>query len=108
MPDCLKDSKIVQDYGSDISKIEAILDEDVDVSELKEIKKASSLIEVSNIKKELDIEVLEEIFKEIENRVQRNEMILKAHNMGYSQHQIAKILKLSQPTVNRIIKRYKM
>ena len=36
-----------------------------------------------------------------------NLLIVKAYNQGVSQHQIAKILKIPQPAVNGIIKRFK-
>jgi len=42
---------------------------------------------------------------EREDKKKRNLQILDAYNNGYSQHMISKVLGLSQPTVNGIIKR---
>ena len=107
MPNCLRGSKIVQDYGSDVAKIEALLSTDVDINELKEIKKASSLIEAPNIDIELDLDRLKEMFEGVVSKAKRDKIVVEAHKLGYSQHKIAKVLGLSQPTINRIIKRYK-
>jgi DNA-directed RNA polymerase specialized sigma subunit len=35
----------------------------------------------------------------------RNKQIIKAYKQGYSQHSIAKVLGISQPAVNGVIKR---
>lgn len=42
------------------------------------------LIETANIQKGFDREKLEELFKEITNRKERNKNIVKAYNQGYS------------------------
>ena len=53
------------------------------------------------------IDKLEKIFKDVTDKKIRNELIYKAYLDGYSQHQIAKVLNISQPAVYGIIKRVK-
>jgi len=38
---------------------------------------------------------------------ERNKIILKAYEKGYSQHMIAKVLGISQPAVSGVVKRSK-
>jgi len=42
-----------------------------------------------------------------QDKKERNKQILKAYKQGYSQHMIAKVLGISQPAVNGIIRRSK-
>ena len=83
------------------------LNSDVDSSILQELKKASSLIEASNIDKKPDIEKLKKILIHFKDIKERNKKIIKAYEKGYSQHMIAKVLGISQPAVHGVIKRSK-
>ena len=107
IPECLKDAWIVQNHKNDIEDIKAMLNSKVDYSTLQELKRASSLVEASNIDKKPDIEKLRKIFKSIEDIKKRNKKIVEVYEKGYSQHMIAKVLELNQATVQRIIKRTK-
>jgi len=84
-----------------------MLNSKVDYSTLQELKRASSLVEASNIDKKPDIEKLRKSFENIEDTKKRNKKIVEVYEKGYSQHQIAKVLELNQATVQRIIKRTK-
>ena len=69
--------------------------------QLDEMRKASSVIEASNVNKKIDEVKLRKILEKEE----RNKQIAKAYKQGYSQHMIANVLELNQATVQRIIKR---
>ncbi len=103
-PSCLRYSKILQDYGNAFQAIKAILLEPVDHDQLKELKKASAMVEAPEEKK-LDEASLKRLFDNVDEIKERNRRILQAYEQGYSQHRIAKALGLSQPTVHGIVKR---
>ena len=105
VPECLKDSWIVQNHGSDIEAIKVMLNSDVDSSILHDLKKASSLMEASNVEKKPDIAKLKKILMHFKDTKERNEKIVKVYEKGYSQHMIAKVLGISQPAVHGVIKR---
>ena len=105
IPECLKQSWIVQNYKDDTEAIEAFLNNPVDTTQLQELKRASSLVEAPNIDTKPKEEDLVKIFENIIDIKKRNETIAKAYVQGYSQHMIAKVLGLAQSTVNGIVKR---
>jgi len=105
IPECLKNAWIVQNHGKDKEAIQVMLNSAIDYTILKELKNASSLVEAPNIDKKPDIEILEQMFVNIEETNVRNLKIVDAYKNGYSQHMIAKVLGLNQATVQRIIKR---
>ena len=104
---CLKDAWITQHYRNDIEAIKAFLDSKVDMGQLQELKKASSLIEAPNTEKKPNEGKLKKMLSKAKNTKERNSFILKAYQEGYSQHMMAKVLELNQATVQRIIKRTK-
>ena len=105
VPLCLRKSWIVQNFNGNIDAIEAFFNASVDIAVLQELKKASGLVEVANIDRKVNKEVLKKLLTESEDKKKRNIQIVQAYKKGYSQHMIAKVLGLSQPTVNGIIKR---
>jgi len=105
IPECLQNAWVMQHYADDTEAIKAFLNADVDISQLSEMKKASSLVEVPNIDKKPNIESLKKRFTKSQETKERNATICKAYKEGYSQHMIAKVLGLAQSTVNGIIKR---
>jgi predicted transcriptional regulator len=44
-------------------------------------------------------------FKNVVDIKERNNIIVDAYEKGYSQHMIAKVLDISQPAVNGVIRR---
>ncbi|PHS40107.1 MAG: hypothetical protein COB07_05195 [Sulfurovum sp.] len=64
-------------------------------------------METSNIDKKPDEEKLRKTLSKAKHMKERNNLILKDYQEGYSQHLIAKVLGLNQATVQRIIKRTK-
>lgn len=72
-----------------------------------ELKTASSLVEASNIQTKPDEKELAKLLSSAKDTTERNQRILQAYQEGYSQHLIARVLGLAQPTVNGIIKRGK-
>ena len=107
IPECLKNAWIVQNHGSDSEAIKEMLNCDVDSSMLQELKTASSLIEAANVDKKPDIEKLTKLFDGVTVIKKRNKKIVKTYEQGYSQHMIAKVLGISQPAVNGVIRRSK-
>jgi len=105
IPECLKESWIVQNYKEDKEAIKVFLTTPVDSSQLQELKKASSLLSASNIDKKPKEEDLKKLLQNMPNIKSRNETITKAYKKGFSQHMIAKVLGLNQATIQRIIKR---
>jgi len=105
IPTFLKNSWIVQTYQNDIESVERFFDSEVDFEDLQELKKASSLVVASDDDKTMDEIKLIKLFKNIIDKKERNEYIVKAYNEGYSQHMIAKIIGISQPAIYGVIKR---
>jgi len=105
IPECLKESWIVENYKEDAEAIEAFLTNPVDGSQLQELRKASSLVEAPNIDKRLDMQKLVKMFENIRDIKERNKQIIEAIKQGYSQHRVAKVLGISQPAVYGVIKR---
>ncbi|SFV91000.1 hypothetical protein MNB_SV-4-554 [hydrothermal vent metagenome] len=105
IPECLQNAWIVQHHGSDKEAIQEMLHSPVDSTVLQELKTASSLVEAPNVDKKPDIKKLTKMFEKIEDIKKRNKQILKAYEQGYSQHMIAKVLGISQPAVNGVIRR---
>lgn len=106
-PECLRHSWILQHYGRDTEAIRAFLHSRVDASQLQEMKRASSLVEAPNPVRKPDIARLQKLLSKAKDTKERNSLILQAYEEGYSQHKIAEVLGLAQPTVNGIIKRTK-
>lgn len=105
IPECLEQSWVVQNFQDDSKAIKAFLNSPVDMSQLDEMRKASSLLEASNIDKKPDEKKLRKMLEKAKDTKERNTQIVKAYKQGYSQHVIAKVLELNQATVQRIIKR---
>ena len=105
MPNYLQNSWIVKTYKENIEEIESFFTLEIDIDDLKELEKASSLVEASDVEKKIDKEKLINLFDKITNNQERNKNILKAYKQGYSQYMIAKTIGISQPAVNAIIKR---
>ena len=106
LPECLKGSWIALNYKEDKEAIEAFLTQPVDMAQLQELKKASSLVEAPMIDSKPDIEKLQKMFENITDKKERNKQILEAIERGYSQHMIAKVLGMAQSTINGIVKKY--
>ena len=72
---------------------------------LEKLKTGASLVEAPNIDKKPKEEDLKVFFEDITEMKERNSKIVKAYAEGYSQHMIAKVLGISQPAVNGVIRR---
>lgn len=105
--DCLYNAWITQNYLDDKEAIKAFFESSVDTGQLQELKKASSMVEAPNVDNKPNEEELRKTLKKTKERKERNKLILKAYQEGFSQHMIAKVLELNQATVQRIIKRTK-
>lgn len=101
---CLRNSFIFTEF-QDKNVRKAFLQSTTDDSILHEIKKASNLVVTSVNEKTLSPQRLQEIFTNIVDNKDRNNKIYQATNEGYSQHTIAVYLGISQPYVNRIVKK---
>ncbi len=104
LPSCLENSWIVKNF-SNKNEIKSFLNSPPDKDTLKELKKASMLVEAAQKDNKLTIDKLQKFFSNIKNKKDRNIKIYQAYKNGYSQHMIAKFLGLSQPTISAIIKR---
>ena len=102
--ECLKESfvfKMYEDVKERLEFIEFAHNERI----LDEIKKASNLV-VSSIKeKTLDTTKLKSDLLKTDNIQERNQVIYKASQDGFSQHKLALIVGISQSQINRIIKK---
>ncbi len=101
---CLKESFVFEMFPDVTERIE-FLQYANDESVLDEIKKASNLVVTSIKKKGLDLNKLNAMFVNVENSQERNKKIYQAYLLGYSQHAIAQYLGISQPQINRILKK---
>ncbi len=104
---CLKESIIFQDIKEVKERVE-FFESAADEHLLDEMRKASNLVVTSVKEKKLSIKRLERIFKEVKDRDDRDKKISKAYEKGYSQHAIAQCLGLSQPYINKIVKRMRI
>jgi len=104
IPQCLQNAWIVQNHKNDREAIEAFLTNRVDNRQLQELKRASSLVEASNIDNRPKEEDLYAIFEGITEIKKRNIEIKKAYKQGYSQHKIAKVLGMAQSTISAIVR----
>lgn len=105
IPIHLENSWIIKTFKNDIEDIKSFFSLEIDLSDLKELKKASSLVDAPDINRKVNKEKLIKLFNGIENKQDRNRNILEAYTQGYSQYMIAKTIGISQPAVNGIIKR---
>ena len=105
IPECLQSAWIVKQYHKDKEAIKAFLTTDVDSTELQEMRKASSLVEAPHVEKQLDSTRLKKYFENVQTTKERNAIICKAYQEGYSQHKVAKVLGLAQSTVSAIVKK---
>jgi len=105
--ECLKESFVFQEFPNQKDR-EEFLQSVVDESMLEEIKKASNLVVTSVKEKILSPAKLKKIFKKVKDNSDRDVKIYQAYNEGYSQHAIAEYLGLSQPYINRIVKRMRI
>jgi len=103
----LDNSWIMTEFQNDKDSIREYLHSKIDKAQLQELKTASSLIEASNILTKPNEKALIKILSKAKDTKERNQLILQAYQQGYSQHLIAKVLGLAQPTVSRIVKRVK-
>jgi DNA-directed RNA polymerase specialized sigma subunit len=95
----------VQHFKDDKEAMKAFLNSSVDVGQVSEMKKASSLIEAPNGDRKPNEEVLREILEKAKDKKERNKLIVQCYEKGYSQHMMAKILGISQQAVCGIVKR---
>lgn len=105
IPNSLQNAWIVQRYQNDIESIETFFNSQVDIEDLQELKKASSLVVSSDNDKTMDEVKLIKLFEGITDKKERNRYIIKAYNGGYSHHMIAKVIGISQPAIYGVIKR---
>jgi len=101
----LNNSWITTQFQNDKDSIREYLHSKIDKAQLQELKIASSLVEASNIETKPNKKALIKILSKAKDTKERNLLILQAYQQGYSQHLIAKVLGLAQPTVSRIVKR---
>ena len=101
--DCLKESIIFKHYATPQERKE-FFNFSYDESDIKQIAKSSRLIVATETKKEYSVKKLEKLFLHVKNKSARNEKIKHAIELGYSQHQIATVLKMSQPAISSILK----
>ena len=101
---CLKRSFVFVDFKN-INDRKSFLQSTADESIINEIKKASNLVVTSMNGKTLTPQRLAEIFTNITDNADRNTKIYQATNEGYSQHAIATYLGISQPYINKIVKK---
>lgn len=104
VPECLKNSILFKDYATPDERIE-FFSYGYDEDEIKMIAKSSSLVCASIKNKELSVKELDKLFKQVNNKNERNIKIKEAIKIGYSQHKIAKYLGLSQPAISSVLKK---
>ena len=104
IPECLQNAWTVQNYKEDKESIEVFLTSPVDTQKLQEFKTASSLVEAPNVDNKPKQEDLVVIFQDIKDTKKRNMTIVKVYKEGYSQHMIAKVLGMTQSTINGIVR----
>jgi len=105
-PECLKNSWVAQNFQNESKEaIREFLHAQPDPDQLAEMKKAASLVEAPNSNKKPNEKKLKAILQKAKDKKERNTLIVQCYEQGYSQHMIAKVLEISQPAVNGIIRR---
>ncbi len=100
---CLKNSIMFTEFKTEHDRVE-FFESGYDERILKDVAKGSKLVVSSVTNKKLSIKKLEIILRNYETKIERNENILSALDLGYSQYQIAEVLKLSQGAVSHVLK----
>ena len=107
LPECLQKSWFIQNFQGDKETIKDFLNSIIDTAQLSEMKKASSLVAAPDIDKKPSEEELGKVFEKVEDKKERNRLVVQCYKKGYSQHMMAKVLGISQQAVCGIIKRCK-
>ncbi len=102
--ECLKESFVLSDFRTKEERKE-FFETAYDKDDLKHIAKSSNLVVSPSQKKKLSIKVLQKHFRNFKTKVERNKKIKEAIILGYSQSEIAKVLKLSQPAVSNVLRK---
>ena len=108
VPKCLENAWLYENFGKNVEEIAEFVTAPVDMAELKEINKASSLAIAADSVSVKTEEDLFDIIGKYETKQERNEKILEAYQEGFSQHMIAKVVGISQQAVGKIIKNKKL
>jgi len=105
IPECMKDSFIFSHYSNPAKLIKSLSIplSDKELEELEKFKKQASKLKEPALPEEK--KPLTEYFKDIKNKKERNEAILKAYLSGYRQSEIASFLSLTDAAVSKIIKK---
>ena len=100
---CLKNSIMFVEFKNLTDRVE-FFESSYDESILNDVAKGSKLVVSSVTKKKFSIEKLKKLLASFENKIERNEKIMKAIKQGYSQYQISDVLNLSQGAVSHVVK----
>ncbi len=104
--DCLKDSiifKMYKDVNERLEFIQSAHNERV----LEDIRKSSNLVVTSIKTKKPNEDKIKKALKKSKNKEERNKIIYKASQEGFSQHKLAVIVGVSQTHIGRILKEEK-
>lgn len=74
---------------------------------LLEIKKASRLVVSSVSTNELPLADLQKMFASFQTKDERNEKIIKAVKLGFSQNAIARVLGVTQGTISHVLRKHR-
>lgn len=105
IPSCLKRSLIYENFKENVDDIVDFITAPIDINELKEISKASSLVVISENKPKKTKKELIKIITDYKDKRERDKKIVKAYSLGYSQQMIAEVIGISQQAVAKIVKR---
>lgn len=102
---CLDNSWVFEYCKQKVERIRTFLHSAVDTQQLKEMRNSASLVDAPDMERKPDPERLKGALRSVRDKKERNRVIVEAYAQGYSQHQIAKMVGISQQAVCGIIKR---
>ena len=71
-------------HQNDTEAIKVFLNSTIDTSQLQEMRKASGLVEASNVEKKPDIVKVRKMLEKEKDKKERNKQIVETYQQGYS------------------------
>jgi REP element-mobilizing transposase RayT len=105
--ECLRHAWINEHFHGYTEAVRVFFASQPDVSLIDELKQAAALQISAQTEAKPDESALKKKLSLAKDTKERNRMIYQAYREGYSQHTIARILGLTQPTIHGIISRQK-
>jgi len=105
VPTALKNAWLLQEYPNDVFMTKRFCSTQITSNILQVLHTLIAPKQKEKIPNKLRLEALEKRFAKVLSKQERNTIIVKAYDEGYSQYELAKIVEVSQAAISGIIKR---